>query len=492
MNKMRRPIVLAILMLIWFAESIAQAPDTLWTRWYGGSEYDGTKNICETSDGGFISCGHSNSFTKIYQTWLVKMNSDGDTVWTKILGDSERPEDINSLEETNDGGFIACGSYFGIDIKDHTYLIKLDYKGDIEWKKVIGITNNSADGIKALQTNDNGYIVLAQQRGSGAGFWLYKTDSTGEISDSTSHDWKYSDNPEDIALSDDGGYVIAGISNSFGTSTAWDDMFLFKFNSNLDSVWMKFYADNDSLGSRLSSVKKTSDGGYLLVGAQEQYPDAINRHDFFVVKTDENGNEEWKKLYGGPKHDVGFNSLELPDKGFILIGNGISSKGPGGFDAYVIRINSKGDTLWTGFYGTPGFDELTQIKPVKTGGFILAGNTYYYSSNPNKTDIYFIRLGNDKTGTNDYFNSNNPVSVSPNPFSKSTAINYELQTPDRVRIDIFNSLGKKISTLVDKWQEAGKYNYELLITNYELSSGLFYFRIQIGNSITSGKLILLK
>ena len=86
----------------------------------------------------------------------------------------------------------------------------------------------------------------------------------------------------------------------------------------------------------------------------------------------------------------------------------------------------------------------------------------------------------------------NSVSISPNPFSESTSINYELQTPGRVKIDIFNSLGEKITTLVDEWQEAGKYNYELRIKNYELSAGMYYYRMQIGNRFESGKLLLIK
>jgi len=82
--------------------------------------------------------------------------------------------------------------------------------------------------------------------------------------------------------------------------------------------------------------------------------------------------------------------------------------------------------------------------------------------------------------------------VYPNPFSETTSINYELQTPGRIKIDIFNSLGSKITTLVDEWQDAGRHNCELRINNYELSTGMYYYRIQIGDSIESGKLLLIK
>ncbi len=82
--------------------------------------------------------------------------------------------------------------------------------------------------------------------------------------------------------------------------------------------------------------------------------------------------------------------------------------------------------------------------------------------------------------------------ISPNPFSKATSINYQLQTAGRVKIDIFNSLGKKITTLIDEWQEAGNHSCEFGVRNYELSAGMYYYRIQVGERTESGRLLLIK
>jgi hypothetical protein len=84
------------------------------------------------------------------------------------------------------------------------------------------------------------------------------------------------------------------------------------------------------------------------------------------------------------------------------------------------------------------------------------------------------------------------IKVYPNPFSESTKIYYELNDANNVRLYIFNSLGEKITTLVDEWQEEGRHNCELRITNYELCSGMYYYRIQIGERIESGKMVLIR
>jgi hypothetical protein len=91
------------------------------------------------------------------------------------------------------------------------------------------------------------------------------------------------------------------------------------------------------------------------------------------------------------------------------------------------------------------------------------------------------------------------IIISPNPFSESTTINYELQTAGRVRIDIFNSLGEKITTLVDEWQEAGRHNCEVTDVlhlgggvHLGMAAGMYYYRLQIGDRIESGKLLLIR
>jgi hypothetical protein len=483
-----------ICMLIGSAIS-AKAPTVLWTKYYGGVESERTYNISETSDGGFISCGQSNSFSKIFNSWLIRMDANGDTLWTRLIGDTALPEQVKSMEETRDGGYIVCGGRMATDYKLHPFLMKLNSDGDLEWRKIISFSKITETGIWAYQTQDNGYIVAARIQSSvdgGLGLGIFKTDDKGNVTDSAIFNWEYYDLIESISMTHDGGYVIAGTTNSFASSTEYDDMFLMKINGNLDSLWLKLYATNDSLSERLGYVTRTSDDGFILVGAQGQYPGALNAHDVLIVKTDKDGKEVWKKLYGGSMHEVGFYAVELPNNDFIICGTGTSKKVSGGFDAYVLHINSAGDTIWTKFYGTPGIDELLCIKPVKAGGYILAGTTYYYSANPNKQDIYFIRLAEDITDVENHFDVMNFQLKQnfPNPFKQSTLINYFLLVPDRVIIDIYNSLGSKITTLVDEYQETGSHSAIFEADN--LYQGLYYYTIQIGERIESSKMLLIK
>ena len=121
---------------------------------------------------------------------------------------------------------------------------------------------------------------------------------------------------------------------------------------------------------------------------------------------------------------------------------------------------------------------------------LIANNTFHFGGNNATVLVLPIRKPG-AVSVNENIKKQD-ITISPNPFTESTSIHYELQTAGRVRIDIFNSLGEKITTLVDEWQETGKHNYELGIRNYELSAGMYFYRIQIGDRIESGKLILIR
>jgi hypothetical protein len=485
-----KTLLIAIAALLYIGTNLnAKAPDTLWTKHYGGSLDDKAYNICLMHDGGFLSCCQSNSFTSNFKTWLVRMDAKGDTIWTKILGDTALPEQVISMEETKDGGFIVCGSRMLPDYKMHPYIFKLDSNGSFQWGKIISKSKNVTSGQSALQTPDNGYIVAVWLSGMGMG--LYKTDEFGNVTDSAHYDWEYYDKAESIALTDDGGYVIAGSTNSFSITTEFDHIFLLKLNANLDSLWMNVYNDKDSLDERLGHVIQASDGGFLLIGAKAQKPEVQNQHDVLIIKTDKEGKQDWQKLYGSPQHEVGLHCEELSGGDFIVCGTG-SSKYSMGFDAYVLRINSIGDTLWTRYYGSPGIDQIECIKPIKSGGYIIGGYSYYYSADPNKTDIYYIRLADDNTNIENISDVMNYQLIKnyPNPFSESTVISYQLSEAGKVKIEIYNSIGEKITTLVDEFQDAESHN--AVFEAGKLPQGMYYYRMQIGERIENGKLMLVK
>jgi len=87
------------------------------------------------------------------------------------------------------------------------------------------------------------------------------------------------------------------------------------------------------------------------------------------------------------------------------------------------------------------------------------------------------------------------ITASPNPFSNTTVISYQLPVAGKVKIDIYNSLGEKITTMVDEWKEAGRHSSVFDVAthcNVSLPTGMYYYTIRIGERIESGKMILIK
>jgi hypothetical protein len=190
----------------------AQAPDTLWTKKYGGSDYENGYSVQQTSDSSYVIVGRTSSFgSGLEDVYFIKTNANGDTLWTKTYGGIDYDAG-RAVQQTTDGGYIIAGrtSSSGAGSAD-VYLIKTNADGDTLWTRTYG----GADG-------DDGYSVQ-------------------QISDS--------------------GYIIAGITYSFGF---WPDVYLIKTDSLGDTLWTKTYGEVDI--DEGDSVQETIDGGYIIAG----------------------------------------------------------------------------------------------------------------------------------------------------------------------------------------------------------------------------------
>ncbi len=150
-------------------------------------------------------------------------------------------------------------------------------------------------------------------------------------------------------------------------------------------LWKKNYGLNttDDLGR---SVIQTNDNGFAIVGYTNSF--GADSFDVWLIKTDENGDTLWTKTYGGNDDDYGYDLKQTDDDGYILAGS-TSSFGSGGFDFYVIRTDSLGDTLWTRTFGGVNDDYGRAVDIVKDGGFVIAGEK---DAIPQKPDAMIVRV----------------------------------------------------------------------------------------------------
>ena len=188
----------------------------LWSKKFEGAGNDIPYTVKETLDSGYVICGYTESFGHGNRDLLViKVNSIGDTVWTKVYGGSMN-EVGRSIEQTVDSGFIITG--YGFGNSNGFYVLKLDPFGNILWSKTY-LGNGNYDARKCLTTLDGGYIIAGTTSVTSINnIFLIKTDSFGDTLWSKTYggaDYYWG---ESISQTTDSGFVVTGeMLDSLGT-----------------------------------------------------------------------------------------------------------------------------------------------------------------------------------------------------------------------------------------------------------------------------------
>ncbi len=386
-----------------------------WDKRYGGISIEQLFDFQQTTDGGYILGGYSVSDSSGDKTqnrygvsysdfWVVKVDSAGDKQWDKRYGGIGRDE-LYGLRQTKDGGYILAGnsdspvsgdktqpSWDNFPLSTDWWMIKIDSLGNKQWDKRFGGT--AFDFLEdVLATKDGGYMLCGLSSSNAGGdktqssrglfdAWLVKTDSLGN------KEWDRrfggSDNDEvvEIVETDGGSFIVAGNTTS---DSAYDvsqpnrgvmnDYWLLKVDKNGNKLWDKRFggASDESL----ESVKRTSDGGFILggisnsgVGGDKTQP-RWGGLDYWMVKTDSAGNKLWDRRLGSSESEEYFGSIAVTsDNGFLLCGSsGAIADGdktePGfnttGGQAWVVKTDSAGNKVWDKTILTDASEDLQSL-----------------------------------------------------------------------------------------------------------------------------------
>jgi len=314
---------------------IDSAGNMQWQKTFGGSGWDRGWSVQQTSDDGYIVAGDTYSpGVDEGDIYLVKTDSDGNLIWHKTFGGSKCDWE-GKVRQTTDGGYIIAGSTssFGAG-RDDVYLIKTDPNGNFLWQNTFG-GSNWENGYSVQQTTDGGYIIGGKAYGEGyKDVYLVKADSAGNLKWQKTFGGSGADRGYSVQQTSDGGYIIAGMTASFGAG--WLDVYLIKTDPNGNLLWQRtFGGSNDDVGY---SVQQTSDGGYIIAGSTESagYPD----HDVYLTKVDSTGNLQWEKTFGGSFDDYGYSVQQTSDGGYIITGETYSF-GAGWSDVYLIKLSAE-------------------------------------------------------------------------------------------------------------------------------------------------------
>ena len=379
-------LVLCLVVLFVTCERAYAQPDTLWTKTFGGSGSDRGFSVQQTTNGGYILTGHTESYgAGSRDVWLVKMDASGDTLWTKTLGGSGYDRGF-SVQQTSDWGYIITGGTqsYGAGSED-VWLIKTDGAGDTVWTKTFG-GNYSDAGFSVQQTADEGYIITGATQFYGAGsidVWLIKTDESGDTVWTKTFGGNSYDAGFSVQQTSDEGYIITGGTQSYGAG--YFDVWLIKTDGAGDTVWTKTFGGSES--DRGSFVQQTSDGGYIITGFTSSY--GAGSEDVWLIKTDSSGDTLWTKTFGGTGDDFGGCTQQTADGGYIIAGY-TESYGAGNSDVWLIKTDASGDTIWTKIIGGSGEDMGNYVQQTTDGGYIIAGYTASYGAG--SSDVWLIRL----------------------------------------------------------------------------------------------------
>jgi len=206
-------------------------------------------------------------------------------------------------------------------------------------------------------------------------FWLVRTDALGSMEWNRTYGGALLEAANSVVQTSDGGFVLAGSTYSFGSGGS--DFWLVKTDDLGNMQWNRTYGGTgDDFGF---SVAPTSDGGYAVAGGTSSFGAGV--YDFWLVKTDSAGNSLWNKTYGGAGYDEAWVVLQKPNSEFALVG-WTESYGSGNSDCWLIATDDQGNMLGSRTWGGTGNDYAYAAAFIG-GGYVLAGQTQSYGNGSN-------------------------------------------------------------------------------------------------------------
>ena len=361
-----------------------------WEKTIGGPDDDRGYSVQQTTDGGYIIAGYSKSSPTVFSdVYLIKIDTDGNKLWEKTFG-GPCADQGNSVQQTTDGGYIIAGTFISWNLagdcdSPDVYLIKTDVSGDKMWEKTFGGPGDDR-GYSVQQTADGGYIIV----GYSDSFGVVNNDDVYIIKINASGDkiWEKTfggSRPEigySVQQTSDGGYIIAGGTQSFGAGV--QDVYLIKTDSTGNEIWYKTFGGSNP--DYAESIEQTADEGYVIVGHTSSFGQSSQQ--IYLIKTDTDGNLDWSKTFGGDFFDWGYAVQQTTDGGYIITGSCQQSLGST-YNLCLIKTNDTGDIEWSNNFNGWGSAYGHSVQQTADGGYISAGRTLSLEDQ-NNSDVYLI------------------------------------------------------------------------------------------------------
>ncbi|MCE3280517.1 MAG: hypothetical protein K0S44_2708 [Bacteroidetes bacterium] len=294
--------------------------DTIWTKTFGGSNWDFAYSAQQTTDGGFIIAGSTYSYGEgNSDMYLVKTNSNGDTTWTKTFGGSNDDE-AKSVKQTSDGGYIIAGTTksYG-DLNGDMYIVKTNVSGDTLW--TYRFAGSLEDAAYDITETPSRYLVVGKTKSAASNFgnfqgYTIELSFSGNVLNNFDYGGSAEDGLNAVTYSSGGRFAVLGYTYSYGGGAGTNDYYLFihnPFNGYHPCTFGGIKMDH------AYALQNTADGGYIICGTSNSYSSFDH---IYLVKTDSNG------VSSGivTTHVVGIGSNTEIKTDFIIYPNPTSNK----------------------------------------------------------------------------------------------------------------------------------------------------------------------
>lgn len=384
-----------------------------WAKTFGGSQEDFARSVIQTLDGNILVFGNSTStngditdkLIEVSDYWLLKLDMEGNVIWSKTYGGSN--EDVGQrVIQTSDGGYAIVGYSKSNDIdasnnegQHDNWILKLDSNGTILWEKSFGYAGHD-HAYSVIETSDGGFFMtgfldITASEGEGSSvrnnrhgigeFWCHKLDANGNLEWRNYFGGTNNDRAYDVVQANDGGFVVAGFSESndfdISDSKGSYDYWVVKLNTVGELIWDKSLGGSEIDQAR--SIIKTDDNAYIIAGNSFSTDGDITSNygssDFLLIKLSDDGKVLWNKNYGGSQFDFA-TSINKSSEGYIVTGysQSIDNDVNGNFgdnDFWVLKISDQGNLNWQRNFGGSKLDLAYDAFETIDGNIIVVGET---------------------------------------------------------------------------------------------------------------------
>ena len=363
--------------------------------------------------------GYQGQFTSGYELYLIKLDSAGNVQWKQTFAKSDDPNsEFYSFSPSDSCTLIqtASGDYV---MNTGLWLIKVNSQGQLLWTKSDWQESSysSYNLHSMVLTSDGGFAMVgsAETSEGGRDFWLVKADAQGNKQWSQAYNSgtftnagetiPREDTATDVVQASDGGYALVGQTTTYTSLSSTYDSWLVKTDAQGQKQWAKTYAGPNAAGAEYRVIQ-TSDRGYALVTTE------VKDYDFTafqLIKTDSSGQVQWRQTYGEKTVDttgaITYDNwprsvVQLNDGGFAIAGTmtETSEWGPVSRDLGLVRVDSAGSVMWTKMYNAKENSTIDVKSDEQAYSMVLTSDGSYaivgQTTSPwdgSHQDVFFVK-----------------------------------------------------------------------------------------------------